>query len=111
MRNRKHDRETGADADGTGEQVVPVHDLLGKSGMPITRSQARNVLRGLHDSATVILDFTGVENIGRAFADEIFRVFAREHPRVLVIPVHASPEVVGVITAVRSGKQDQQESR
>ncbi len=29
---------------------------------------------------TVVLDFTGVEEIGQDFADEVFRVFQRAHP-------------------------------
>jgi hypothetical protein len=71
----------------------------------VTRSQARQLLMTSGASRTIVLDFTGVESIGRSFADEIFRVFAREHPQVLVIPIHASPAVVGIITAVRSGQQ------
>jgi hypothetical protein len=50
----------------------------------------------------VILDFSGVDMIGRAFADEIFRVFARAHPRILIIPINANAEIVRMITSARS---------
>lgn len=45
----------------------------------------------------VALDFAGVHWIGQAFADEIFRVFARAHPEVELMPVHADPEVQQMI--------------
>ena len=47
----------------------------------LSRSQARRVLARFDRFAEVILDFSDVEEIGQAFADEIFRVFQREHPR------------------------------
>jgi hypothetical protein len=34
-----------------------------------------------------------VETIGQAFADEIFRVFAKRHPQIEVIAVNANPEI------------------
>jgi hypothetical protein len=34
-----------------------------------------------------------VEEIGQAFADEIFRVFAPTHPQVTLIPVNETEEV------------------
>lgn len=46
----------------------------------VSRSQAKRILARFTDFAEVILDFTGVHEIGQAFADEIFRVFRKEHP-------------------------------
>jgi hypothetical protein len=43
--------------------------------------------------------------IGQAFADQIFRVFAAEHPEVQLIPSHANDSILGIIgEVVRSGK-------
>jgi hypothetical protein len=38
----------------------------------------------------------------QAFADEIFRIFAARHPRIELVPVHASSEVKRMIDRVRS---------
>jgi hypothetical protein len=46
---------------------------------------------------TVIFDFTDVPTVGQAFADEIFRVFPKQHPEIHLIPVKASSEVKRMI--------------
>lgn len=48
----------------------------------VSRSQAKRLLARLDRFEDVLLDFKGVDSIGQAFADEIFRVFAAEHPTV-----------------------------
>jgi len=63
----------------------------------ISRSQAKRVLTRVEKFKEVMFDFSGVEMIGQAFADEIFRVFASEHPDVRLIPVLANPEVQAMI--------------
>ncbi|HYM87896.1 MAG TPA: DUF4325 domain-containing protein, partial [Nitrospiraceae bacterium] len=63
----------------------------------VSRSQARRLLSRLDKFKEVILDFTNVTAIGQAFADEIFRVFQNEHPSILLIPIHTTPEVQGMI--------------
>ena len=42
-------------------------------------------------------DFAGVEMIGQAFADEIFRVFRKAHPETQLESVNASPDVARMI--------------
>jgi anti-sigma regulatory factor (Ser/Thr protein kinase) len=68
----------------------------------ISRSQAKRLVARVDQFKTVYFDFEGVETIGQAFADEIFRVFAKSHPEIEVIPVNANPEVQGMINAVRA---------
>jgi len=46
----------------------------------VARSHAKRVLNGLERFHEVILDFAGVEGIGQGFADEVFRVWERQHP-------------------------------
>jgi len=36
-------------------------------------------------------------SIGPAFSDEIFRVFAKSHPAILLVPVNASADVARMI--------------
>ncbi len=50
----------------------------------------------------VILDFQDVNSIGRAFADEIFRVFARNHPDILLIPINIVKSVKKIIEFTKS---------
>lgn len=64
---------------------------------PIARSEAKRLLEGHERRSSITLDFAGVERIGQAFADEIFRVFANEHSAVELIAVNALPEVQQMI--------------
>ena len=59
----------------------------------LSRSQARRVLARFDRFTEVLLDFDGVDSIGQAFADEIFRVFCREHPEIQVFPLNTSPAI------------------
>jgi anti-sigma regulatory factor (Ser/Thr protein kinase) len=63
----------------------------------ISRSQAKRVLARLESFKKVMLDFKDVPEIGPAFADEIFRVFALAHPDVEIVPVNASDEVMRMV--------------
>jgi anti-sigma regulatory factor (Ser/Thr protein kinase) len=66
----------------------------------VSRSQARRVLARFENFEEVMLDFKDVESIGQAFADEIFRVFQREHPATRIIPVFTSEQVQSMISHV-----------
>ncbi|HEX7370181.1 MAG TPA: STAS-like domain-containing protein [Rhodanobacteraceae bacterium] len=57
----------------------------------------------------VVLDFAGVASIGQSFADEVFRVFAREHPNVEVLAIHAVPEVQQMIRRAEFMHDEQQD--
>jgi len=46
---------------------------------------------------TVILDFDGIESIGQAFADEIFRVFATNNKNIQLLHVNACKDVEKMI--------------
>lgn len=48
----------------------------------ISRSQARRVVTGLEKFKQVILDFSKIDTMGQAFADEIFRVWKARHPNI-----------------------------
>lgn len=77
--------------------VVPVK--LAKVGDEnlVSRSQAKRLLQRVDRFRCVVLDFAEVSGIGQAFADEIFRVFANEHPEVELVHIHAAPEVQQMI--------------
>lgn len=77
--------------------VVPVRLAKEDPEKLISRSQAKRLMARVDRFRTVVLDFTDVDEIGQAFADEVFRVFRNEHPSVEVIPVHAGARVQAMI--------------
>ncbi len=60
----------------------------------VSRSQARRILYGLDKFSTVYMDFSGIKGIGQGFADEVFRVYKKEHPATDIIPQNASKTVL-----------------
>jgi anti-sigma regulatory factor (Ser/Thr protein kinase) len=64
----------------------------------ISRSQAKRVLARVDKFKTVVLDFNGVNNIGQAFADEIFRVYKRQHPGIELLSINTSADVARMIS-------------
>ncbi|MBI5765025.1 MAG: DUF4325 domain-containing protein [Planctomycetes bacterium] len=77
---------------------VPLSLAAFGSDQLVSRSQAKRVLARIDRFDEVILDFNNVEEIGQAFADEIFRVFARAHPHIKIITLHASPQIRQMIS-------------
>lgn len=79
---------------------VPIS--LGKYGTEqlVSRSQAKRILARFDRFQEVFLDFAGVETIGQAFADEIFRVYRSQHPDIKIVRINATPEVERVIRHV-----------
>ncbi len=76
---------------------VPVRLAIHEGEKLVSRSQAKRLVSRFDKFKTVILDFEGVEEIGQAFADEIFRVFALMHPEVKLITTNETPEVSQMI--------------
>ena len=73
--------------------MVPVALLIRDGDALMTRSQARRLTRRLEAFEEVLLDFRGVETIGRAFADEVFRTFREANPGVTLMSTHANADV------------------
>jgi anti-sigma regulatory factor (Ser/Thr protein kinase) len=71
--------------------VLRLVDLEG--GALVSRSQATRIVARLERFREVILDFEGIESVTPAFADEIFRVFASQHPEVRLMPVNDNEQV------------------
>jgi anti-sigma regulatory factor (Ser/Thr protein kinase) len=82
---------------GFTRTIVPV--ALAEQGDDnlLSRSQAKRVLARIDRFKEVIFDFNGVETVGQAFADEIFRVFQVAHPDVKLMPVNANENINGMI--------------
>lgn len=63
----------------------------------VSRSQAKRVMARLDRFREVLLDFKGVETIGPAFADEIYRVYRSDHPDVSLETTGANERVTAMI--------------
>lgn len=70
------------DDDSGFHRTTPRIELVHVEGDFLSRSEAKRFAAGLERFAHVELDFTDVPLIGQGFADELFRVWQREHPDV-----------------------------
>ncbi len=70
----------------------------------VARSQARRLLARLDQFSDIVFDFQGVTEIGPAFADEIFRVFQREHPEIRIRAENTAAQVSRVLARVEKGQ-------
>lgn len=77
--------------------IVPVKLAEQNPNDLVSRSQAKRLLLRIDRFRTVILDFKNVNWIGQAFADEIFRVFARSHPDIAMQFMNANDDVTRMI--------------
>jgi hypothetical protein len=78
--------------------IVPVRLAQYEGEDLLSRSQAKRLMIRVENFKTVMLDFEGVQSVGPAFADEIFRVYKNEHPKVELFPIHTSVEVKKMIS-------------
>jgi anti-sigma regulatory factor (Ser/Thr protein kinase) len=83
---------------------VPLHLIAGGAGDAalISRADARRASLRLAQFARAELDFAGVSHVGHGFADELFRVYARDNPGVELLPVAMAPQVTAMIDSVRA---------
>lgn len=72
---------------------IPVQEAC-VTGNPVARSQARRICHRLEEFKEVVLDFADVEIMGQGFADEMFRVYAKAHPAVILTPVNMNADVM-----------------
>lgn len=72
----------------------------------VSRSQAKRVLARFDEFSEIMLDFDGVEDIGQAFADEIFRVFPHSHPEIKILVTRAADRVRKMIERAASSEYD-----
>jgi hypothetical protein len=86
---------------GFTKTVVPVR--LARHGLEklVSRSQAKRLLSRVDRFSTVIFDFRDVDSIGRAFADEIFRVFELNNPSITLIAINTVSQVEKTIALAR----------
>lgn len=91
------DQYTGTEDYSFDKTVVPVKLTKYGNERLVSRSQAKRLLSRIDRFKTVILDFEGVDRIGQAFADEVFRVFTNHHPGIKLYFIKANKDVENMI--------------
>jgi len=90
------DKYTDSDI-GFNKTIVAVALSTDLGDPHVSRSQAKRLLLGLDKFKSVILDFKGVQSVGQAFVDEVFRVFTNEYPDIKLTHLNANKDVVKMI--------------
>lgn len=91
----------GSDFDNPQFKTIIQLRFMQMEGMTLTsRSQARRLLTRLEKFTSVVLDFSEVNFIGQAFADEIFRVYRRQNPKTKLEVENANSEIQTMIAHV-----------
>jgi anti-sigma regulatory factor (Ser/Thr protein kinase) len=84
--------------------IVPVRLAQHEGEKLVSRSQAKRLTMRFERFQVVVLDFAGVEEIGQAFADEVFRVFSSVHPMTQLLPINLTPAVEKMVKRAMSNK-------
>ncbi len=82
---------------GFTKTIVPVRLTQYGDDKLVSRSQAKRLMVRIEKFKTVVFDFDNVEIIGQAFADEIFRVFQKQHLDMELIYLNANNDVEKMI--------------
>jgi anti-sigma regulatory factor (Ser/Thr protein kinase) len=91
---------------GFTKTMIPVSLAQYGDEKLVSRSQAKRLLAGLERFKVVCLDFEGVETIGQAFADEVFRVFVNDYPDIEVVATGRNAHVTNMIRHVAGGRTE-----
>lgn len=89
------------DEGGFSSTHVPLKLAKYEGEQLVSRSQAKRLLARVDQFKEVLLDFEGITIIGQAFADEIFRVYQREHPNIRILSINTNTDVEKMINLAR----------
>lgn len=98
------DKYSGGENYGFEKTIVPVRLARVGNENLISRSQAKRLVARVDGFKTVIFDFTDIPEIGQAFADEVFRVFANNNREINLIPSNANEAVMQMIRRAQAAQ-------
>jgi anti-sigma regulatory factor (Ser/Thr protein kinase) len=93
-------RQYSDDTFAFSKTKVTVRLFAAKDGY-ISRSQARRLVSGMDKFKTITLDFKNASTVGQAFADEVFRVFKEQHPKIVITPINMNKAVKFMVERTR----------
>lgn len=76
--------------------IVPL-TLFETEGRFVSRAEAKRLGTRLERFREAVIDFEGIDEVGLAFVDELFRVWASQHPGTRLVPIEMSPAVERVV--------------
>jgi len=85
---------------GFYKTIIPIKNIF--DDYPVSRSQAKRLVRRCENFREVVLDFSEVDDLGQGFAHELFVVFGKAHPNIKLVPMNANEQVVKMIAHVRN---------
>lgn len=89
-----YDQYTNAPEDfDFSKTVMPMELARFGDEQLVSRSQAKRLISQFERFKTVFLDFSDINEIGQAFADELFRVYGNAHPSVELLPTNMTDQV------------------
>ena len=97
---RSHSLDGQGYAFDSTEVPLALLALSGRGAMLMSRADARRVTARLPRFGRAAIDFSGIEAVGHGFADELFRVFRREHPSVELQAKKMAPAVGAMLASV-----------
>jgi anti-sigma regulatory factor (Ser/Thr protein kinase) len=80
--------------------------LFTSGDLYVARSQAKRLLHSLEKFEEIILDFKGVPTVGQGFADEIFRVFKKDHPDIKITAINCNENIDFMIKRAKAETSD-----
>ena len=81
--------------------VVPLA-LFETEGRFVSRSEAKRLGTRLERFREAVVDFSGIDDVGLAFVDELFRVWADEHQETRLVPINMSRVVERLVRRATS---------
>lgn len=88
---------------GFNKTSIPMKNVFGNN-FPVSRSQARRLYNRFDKFSEVELDFAGVDEIGQAFAHELFVKFLNLKPDVKISVTNANQDIWNMINRVKNTK-------
>lgn len=85
--------------EGFVKTTIPVAHMF-SGGNPVSRSEARRLLGSIALFNDIVLDFSGVEEIGQGFAHELFVLGKQKYPNINLKTVGTCRTVENMITRV-----------
>lgn len=82
---------------------IPIAHVF-SNGYPVSRSEARRLAASISSFEEVVLDFRDVENVGQAFAHELFVVFQNANPQIKIETENLQEDVERMINRVKNTK-------
>ena len=93
---------TNRDYEFNATEIVVKLYQEGEGRTFVSRSQAKRILYDLDKFQKVILDFKNITAIGQGFADEIFRIWKKNHPRIDIVTLNTDEEVLFMIERAKT---------